>query len=423
MSLKLGLIGCGARGVSHLQSLQGSRFVKVVAVADLYDGHLQRAREIAAGDQPSSGQLTTTRDYRRLLEQDDVDAVIVAVPDFWQQTIFSAAVEAGKPVYCEAPFGRNPADSEAMLETAKKSGVVIQVGSGAPSSAVCQRARKVVSSGRLGTIYTIDVIHHINTSLGSWRLPFPPDASPESIVWDLFQKPAAHKHAFDLARFFNWRCYWDYGSGIAADALIDPLTAVQWIVSGQSPRLVSVSGGNYRWRDGRETPDLFRADFAYPGFALHIACAMTTSNYSKTITIYGSDATLVLKDLRGAGFDWLQVLPGSEMEPYADAVASWPARWRQRYYIVHGLNAAGRPTPEPAAAEAVEAWSDPADYLSESSAGADALLGRHLNVFLEAVLGRGQVNEAPALAFEAAKLAHLADDAYRACGDKCGNPA
>jgi len=420
MSLKLGLIGCGARGVSHLLSLQGSRFVDVVAVADLYDGHLQRAKEIAADGQPSGGQLATTRDYRSLLDRADLAAVIVAVPDFWQQTIFTAAVEAGKHVYCEAPFGRDLASSQAMAAAAKKAGVMVQVGSGVPTSVVCQKARQIVARGALGTVYLVDVVHHVDTSLDSWRLPYPPDASPESIDWEAYQQPAGRKHPFDLSRFFNWRCYWDYASGIAADALIDPLTAVQWIMGGGVPQLLSVSGGNYRWKDGRETPDVFQADFAYPKFALHISCAMTTATYRESVTIFGSDATLVLKASRGSGFDSLQVLTGSQMEPYAGAVASWPAEWRQRYYVVHGLDAEGRPMPEPPAAEAEQAWSDPAERASAgSNSPSDSLLGRHLSVFLQAALGRRQVNEPPELAVQAAQLAHLADDAYRNCGDKC----
>ena len=423
MSVKLGLIGCGARGVSHLLALQGSRFVDVVAVADLYDGHLQRAKEIADSHLPGGGQLATTRDYRKLLDRTDVDAVIVAVPDFWQQTIFTAAVEAGKHVYCEAPFGRDPGSGQAMAAAAKKAGVMVQIGSGVPTSVVCDKARQIVASGGLGAVYLVDVVHHVNTSLDSWRSPYPPDASPGSIDWDLYQQPADRKHAFDLSRFFNWRCYWDYASGVAADALIDPLTAVQWIMGGDSPQLLSVSGGNYRWNDGRETPDVFQADFSYSNLALHISCAMTTATYKKSVTVFGTDATLVLRDSAGSGFDSLQVLVGTSMEPYATAVASWPAEWRQRYYVVHGLDAAGHPTPEPEAAESEQVWGDPAENLSASSSSpADSLLGRHLAVFLQAVLGRRQANEPPELALQAAQLAHLADDAYRTCGDKCRSP-
>lgn len=422
MSLNLGLIGCGARGVAHLLSLQGSRFARVLAIADLYDGHAQRAREIVARGQGSAGQFTSTRDYRQVLDRNDIDAVIVAVPDFWQQTVLTAAVEAGKHVYCEAPFGRDLASSEAMLAAAKNAKAVVQVGSGVPTSAVCQKAQQIVASGKLGVVYLVDVVHHVGTSIDSWRSPFPPDASPASIDWDLYQQAAQRKHAFDLARFFNWRCYWDYGSGVAADALIDQVTAVQWIMGGASPQLLSVSGGNYRWHDGRETPDVLHADFAYPTFALHLACAMTTASYSKAVTISGSNATLILRDSRGSGFDSLQVISGSEMEPYTTAVQSWPVEWRQRYYVVHGLDGAGHPTPEPPAAEEAEAWADPADDAADSNPTSDTLLGRHLGVFLQAVQGRRQVNETPALAFEAAKIAHLADYAYRACGDKCRGP-
>jgi predicted dehydrogenase len=417
--IKLALIGCGMRGVSHLQSLQGSRFANVVAVADPYDGHLQRAREITSGHQASTGQLFTTRDYRQVLDRADIDAVILSVPDFWQERIFTAAVGAGKPVYCEAPFGQTTAAGESMLAAAKKSGVVVQVGSGVPSSAACQLAREVVASGRLGIIYFVDIVHDISTSLASWRAPYPPDASPQTIDWDLYQQAASRTYAFDLVRFFRWRQFWEYGAGIAGDALIDSLTAVHWIMNCGDPARVSASGGNYRWHDGRETPDIFHAELAYPSFEMHLSCAMTTSYRGDKISICGSSATLVLENSRGSGFDSLRVLPEPEAEPYVSAVAAWPERERQFYYMEHGLDASGRPSREPPPAMVEEHWNDVAD---SSSPVLESLTGRHLSTFLGAVFGRQQVNEPASLGFQAAKLAHLADTAYRqaAAGGKGG---
>jgi predicted dehydrogenase len=411
--IKLGLIGCGTRGVSHLLSLQTSRRAHVVAVADLYDGHLQRAREITAADSAAPAKLFTTRDYRQLLGLADLDAVILAVPDFCQQRIFTAAVAAGKPVYCEAPFGQTIKAGEAMLAAAKKSGVVVQVGSGVPSSVACQRAREVVADGRLGDIYFVDIVRDIATSLDSWRAPYPPDASPGSIDWDAFQQAADYTQPFDLPRFFDWRCYWDYGSGVAGDALIDSLTAVQWIMNSAAPTSIMAGGGNYRWHDGRETPDIFHADFAYPSFALHLSCAMTTSNRGHKLSICGSSAALVLEDSRGSGFDSLRVLPEPEAEPYASAVAAWAEAPRQWYYMMHDLDAAGRPSSGLPATLVEENWNNAADRDGPVNPDEDSLLTRHLGVFLAAVRGRRQVNEPVTLGFDAAKLAHLADDAYR----------
>jgi predicted dehydrogenase len=408
--IRLGLIGCGTRGVSHLLSVQKSAFAHVAAVADLYDGHLQRSREITANS-PTPIQLFT-RDYRQLLGRADVDAVILAVPDFWQQRIFTDAVGAGKPVYCEAPFGQTMAASEAMLAATNKSGVIVQVGSGAPSSAACQQAREVVGSGRLGEIYFVEIVRDVATSLGSWRAPFPPDASPETIDWDAYLPGTDHSRPFDLSRFFDWRCYWDYGSGVAGDALIDSLTALHWIMNCGAHTSITTSGGNYRWHDGRETPDVFHADIAYPSFALHLSCAMTTSNRGHKLSICGSDATLVLEDSRGAGFDSLRVRFEPDAEPYASAVAAWAEQQRQWYYMMHGLNAAGHPGAELPITPVEEDWNN---FAEDESAGAgdDSLLSRHLGVFLAAILRGKEINEPAALGFEAAKLAHLTDESYR----------
>ena len=415
--IKLGLIGCGTRGVSHLLSLQASRRAHVVAVADLFDGHLQRAREIIIANSAAAIPLFT-RDYRQLLAHADVDAVILAVPDFWQEKIFTAAVAAGKPVYCEAPFGQTTAASEAMLAAAKKAGVTVQVGSGVPSSVACQQAREVFSDERLGEIYFVDIVRDIGTSLGAWRAPYPPDASPESIDWDAYQQAARRTLPFDLPRFFDWRCYWDYGSGIAGDALIDSLTAVQWIMNSTAPRLIKAGGGNYRWHDGRETPDIFHAEFDCSTFAMHLSCTMTTSKRGNKVSICGSRATLVLEDSRGAGFDSLRLLIEPEAEPYVSAVASWPEQPRQWFYMMHGLDAAGRPSSGFPATLVEENWNNVADRDGAGNSDEDSLLPRHLGVFLAAVAGWRQVNEPATLGFEAAKLAHLADDAYRQAAGK-----
>jgi len=403
--IKLGLIGCGTRGVSHLLSLQASRYAHVVAVADLYDGHLQRAREITAANSNAPAPLLT-RDYRQVLARADLDAVIIAVPDFWQERIFTAAVAAGKAVYCEAPFGQTIAAGEAMFAAADRSGVIVQVGSGAPSSVACQRAREVVADGRLGDIHLIEIVRDIGTSLGSWRAPYPPDASPESIDWDAFQQAAEQTRPFDLSRFFDWRCYWDYGSGMAGDALIDSLTAAQWIMNSATPSSIVAGGGIYRWHDGRETPDIFHAEFTYPSFELHLSCTMTTSQRGHKLSICGSNGALVLEDSRGLGFDSVRVLPEPAAEPYVSAVAAWPEAPRQWYYMMHGLDVHGRPSAALPVTLAEENWNEPAN------ADEEALLTRHLSLFLAAVLGRRQVNEPVTLGFDAAKLAHLADDAY-----------
>ncbi|MGH9466980.1 MAG: Gfo/Idh/MocA family protein [Terriglobales bacterium] len=420
---KLGLIGCGVRGVAHLLALQGARGVRVAAVADLYDGHLQRAREITSGSFTPPDQLLATRDYRQVLARQDLDGVILAVPDFWQERIFAAAMAAGQAVYCEAPFGHTAAAGAAMLAAAQKSKTVVQVGSGVTSAKACQRARDIIAGGQLGTIYLVDAVRNIGTALGSWRSPYPPDASPATIDWNTFQQAAAHPQPFALPRFFRWRCYWDYGSGVASDALIDSLTAVQWILDCPAPTRVNASGGNYRWRDGRETPDIFQAQFAFPNFELHLSCAMTTSQRGHKLSFHGSTATLVLEDTRGDGFDAVRVVPEPEVEPYVVTVAAWPAEPRQWYYMEHGLDASGNPSREPPATEAGESWSvagGDTDAPGQDAYG-DRLAGRHLAIFLGALRGRMPVAETAQLGQQSARLAHLADDAYRRAQARDGN--
>ncbi|MGH9707093.1 MAG: Gfo/Idh/MocA family protein, partial [Candidatus Acidiferrales bacterium] len=236
--------------------------------------------------------------------------------------------------------------------------------------------------------------------------------------WDAFQQAASRSLPFDLPRFCDWRCYGDYGSGVAGDALIDSLTAVQWIMNGAAPISIKAGGGNYRWHDGRETPDIFHAEFEYPNFAMHLSCTMTTSKRGNKVSICGSSATLVLEDSRGVGFDSLRVLPEPEAEPYVSAVASWPEQPRQWFYMMHGLDGAGRPNSGFPATLTEEDWNNVADRDGTGSPDEDSLLPRHLGVFLAAVAGWRQVNEPATLGFDAAKLAHQADDAYRQAAGK-----
>src|SRR5262249_36404239 len=142
----LALIGAGGQGNSDTRAALAVPGVELVAVCDVYDGRLQRAREVYCPD------VFTTRDFRQVLERKDVDAVIIGTPDHWHMPVAVAAMEAGKDVYCEKPMVRIAAEGLKMVEAQKKTGRIVQVGSQRTSSVVYQKARDLVAAGAIGEI-------------------------------------------------------------------------------------------------------------------------------------------------------------------------------------------------------------------------------------------------------------------------------
>src|SRR5208282_1901769 len=178
---------------------------------DLYD-----TRHIAAKEALGGKNIETTRDYRRILDRKDIDAVIVATPDHWHRKAVSEAVEAGKDVYCEKPMSHSVEDGLAMVEAVRKNNRILQVGSQRVSSILYAKAKEIWDSGKLGMVDTIEAAWDRNTDGGAFVHPVPPDASPQTIDWDTWVDGAPHR-PFDPDRFFRWRRFKDYGAGLAGD--------------------------------------------------------------------------------------------------------------------------------------------------------------------------------------------------------------
>jgi predicted dehydrogenase len=253
----LALIGAGGQGNSDTRAALAVPGVELVAVCDVYDGRLQRAREVYCPD------VFTTRDYRQVLERKDVDAVIIGTPDHWHMPIAVAAMEAGKDVYCEKPMVRIAADGLKMVEAQKKTGRVVQVGSQRTSSVVYQKARDLVAAGAIGEINLVEAWWNRNSAIGAWQYTIPPDASPENIDWDRFLG-SAPKRPFEPIRLFRWRNYQDYGTGVAGDLFVHLFSGLHCITGALGPSRVYATGGIRYWKDGRDVPDVMLGLYDYP---------------------------------------------------------------------------------------------------------------------------------------------------------------
>jgi predicted dehydrogenase len=262
--IQIGVIGAGGQGMGDTATALRVPGVEVVAAADLYDGRLARAKELW-GD-----QLLTTRDYREVLARPDIDAVIIATPDHWHTQIAVDAMNAGKDVYVEKPMMQKLDEGHRIVEAERKTKRIVQVGSQRVSSIFYKKAKDLIAAGAIGDMILIEAFINRNTALGAWQYTIPPDASPQTVDWDRFLGRAP-KRPFDATRFFRWRNYQDYGTGVAGDLFVHLLSGIHFVLGSLGPTRVMTSGGLRYWRDGRDVPDVMLSVYDYPKTNTHAA--------------------------------------------------------------------------------------------------------------------------------------------------------
>jgi predicted dehydrogenase len=255
--VRIGLIGCGIIGHYDTDTALKVEGIELVAVCDLYTGRLERAKE------KWGNAIFTTRDYRELLAKKDIDAVLICTPDHWHQKIAIDAMNAGKHVYCEKPMVQKIEEGYALIETQKRAKKVFQVGSQRASSVAIHEAKKVLDSGIIGELTYVEAFCDRTDSKGAWQYSIPTDASPQTIDFDAFLGKAP-KVPFDATRFFRWRNYKDYGTGVGGDLFVHLLTGLHTMTNSIGPeKIFSLGEVNY-WKDGRDAYDMLNALMSYP---------------------------------------------------------------------------------------------------------------------------------------------------------------
>lgn len=262
--VQLGVIGCGIQGIYDTLSALKVPGVQLTAVCDLYQGRLTRAEELWGEG------LFKTRDYRELLARNDVDAVIVATPDHWHKQITIDAMRAGKAVYCEKPMVQHAAEGHEIIAAQRETGMVCQVGSQGMSSLGNEKAKSLYESGAIGDIVMLDMYNDRYSAEGAWQYPIPPDANPETVDFDTFLGRAPEV-PFDTTRFFRWRNYRDYGTGVAGDLFVHAFSTLNYILSSNGPVRALSTGGLRYWKDGRDVPDVTLTFYDYPETPTHAA--------------------------------------------------------------------------------------------------------------------------------------------------------
>ncbi|NJB71325.1 putative dehydrogenase [Saonia flava] len=262
--INLALIGSGIQGIYDTTSALKVNGVKLVAACDLYTGRLDRAKELWGEG------LFVTRDYRKILDRKDVDAVIVAVPDHWHKRITIDAMKAGKAVYCEKPMVQNFEEGHEIIKVQKDTGIICQVGSQGMSSLGNEKAKQLYEDGAIGEMVMLDMYNDRYSSEGAWQYPVPPDANPNTIDFDAFLGRAP-KVPYDATRFFRWRNYKDYGTGVAGDLFVHAFSTLNFILSSDGPNRALSTGGLRYWKDGRDVPDVTLTFYDYPETKTHAA--------------------------------------------------------------------------------------------------------------------------------------------------------
>ena len=262
-TIQIALIGAGGMGQGDARLAASIPGVKLIAACDCYDGRLQHMKE-TYGD-----GTFTTRDYREIVERKYIDAVIIATPDHWHSRISVDCLNAGKHVYCEKPMVHVIEEGQAIIDAQARSGKVFQVGSQYRSSATYLKARDLFQANAIGKLNSVEAWLDRNSAIGAWEYSIPTDASPKTCDWNQFQGNAP-KHPWDPARFFRWRNYRDYGTGVAGDLFVHLLTGLHTVTGSSGPTRIYATGGIRYWKD-RDVPDVMLAVLDYPDTDVHPA--------------------------------------------------------------------------------------------------------------------------------------------------------
>jgi predicted dehydrogenase len=285
--IQLALIGAGSQGQSDTKTAITVPGVKLVAVADCYDGRLAHSKELWGND------VFTTRDYREILARKDVDAVLIATPDHWHKQAAIDAMKAGKDVYCEKPMIHLYSDGPEMIETAKATKRILQVGSQRVSSIIYAKAKELLASGAIGQLNMVTARWDRNSSIGAWNYTVPLDASPETCDWARFEGTAP-KIPFNAEHFFQWRKWKAYGSGVAGDLFVHLFSGTHFITGSNGPTRAMATGAIRFWKDGRDAPDVMLGLFDYPeGFNLSLRVNFVNGGEeSEGFLFTGSEGTM-----------------------------------------------------------------------------------------------------------------------------------
>jgi predicted dehydrogenase len=364
--VRLGIIGPGDRGQQLLKEFQQAPNAELVAAADVYTRRLEEVKKFGA-------EIKTFSDHRKLLEQKDVDAVIIATPLHCHARHFLDTLAAGKDMFCEKTLTWSVDEADACLAAVKKNPKrVIGVGQQHNSAGYFQDARKWVKEGLVGKVTSVESWMSRNTprGKGQWVRPIPADCNAQNVDWKAFLNGRANR-PFDAHKFINWRLYWEFSGGNVTENMVHQIGWIIGVLDLPAPTAAYMSGGVFSEKDGREVPDTISVIMDFPG-DVTVSWQSTFSNarFGLGIRILGSDGTI----------EWLA---GTTDMITGKSASGWS-------YAPEKLN---RPN-----AEAIKG---------------DAKGDNHYANFVECVRSRKTPNSSVELGYRSAIAAHLSNLSYR----------
>ncbi len=368
--IRVGLIGFGIRGKQLMRALgfaepsyidtlieakkqnpddtrydafleQDDLNVVITGVCDIFDKYSEAAQLTGSnihreGTTGKFGQAPKRyKTYQELLAADDIDAVVIAAPDHWHGTISAAAARAGKHVYCEKPMTWTVPETYMVRQTIKETGVVFQLGHQGRQTASYQKAEEIISNGLLGNVNLIQVCTNRNNPNGAWVYPIIEGSNPQTIDWKQFEGDPERikeyndymlsnklekyvgpdeRSKFSLERFFRWRCWWDYSTGLSGDLLTHEYDAANQIMHVGIPHSATSSGGVYFFKDGRTVPDVLQTTFEWPDKNMTMLYSATlASSRNRGKVFMGHDASMEVADV-------LSLTADRDSERYAEKI-------------------------------------------------------------------------------------------------------
>src|SRR5262245_48144662 len=285
--IQLGIIGSGGRGRSVMNSFNRySDQCEFIAVCDVYDPHIQEALKLSRSDAKS------TVEYKELLDNKDIIAIVNATPDHWHANVLLDSVAAGKDVYSEKPFSYSIEQGVKMVKGVRATKQIVQIGMQRRSSEAVRGAKKIVENGELGEIVMARAQWFWN------QTPMPDKFTLKGkLDWERFQGPAKKRYPLDERRFFRWRNFSDYNGGHMTDQGTHLMDVIQWFCNDGKPPVSAVCQGAIYVHKGGDVPDTFSAVFEYPSFlATWTLCYGNSYEDGWKIFLQGKKATMVIDE-------------------------------------------------------------------------------------------------------------------------------
>ncbi len=325
-TIRIGIIGFGSRAIALSNGLgyihpddvakksrvslenwlrQQDLNVAITAICEVFDLRAKYGIETVEHDLRPGGRnhkrfpVKRVADYREILDDKDIDAVVIATPDHWHAQMTVDAIQAGKHVYCEKCISRTEEELYRVYETVKESDRVYQLGHQITKNRVFQQAREIINKELLGDVTLVETTTNRNSARGAWIRHLDENGNPlpgsvHSIDWKQWLGPTPYV-PFSIDRYYNWTKWFDYGNGMLGQLFSHEFDAVNQLLRIGIPDKVVASGGIYFWKDNREIPDLLQLAYQYPdrGMALTYSGNLANS-YQRTRKIMSRDATMEL---------------------------------------------------------------------------------------------------------------------------------